>query len=57
MVGAGGLGPELLETCGRVCSALIMQGKKHNQQTGCMNPKMLPHGGETSGCKVLSAHL
>lgn len=57
MVGAGGLGPELLETCGRVCSALIMQGKKHNRQTGCMNPKMLPHGGETSGCKVLSAHL
>lgn len=57
MVGAGGLGPELLETCGRVCSALIMQGKKHNRQTGCMNPKMLPHGGETSGCKVLSAYL
>lgn len=57
MGGAGGLGPELLETCGRVCSALIMQGKKHNRQTGCMNPQMLPHGGETSGCEVLSAHL
>lgn len=57
MGGAGGLGPELLETCGRVCSALIMQGKKHNRQTGCMNPQMLPHRGETSGCEVLSAHL